>query len=210
MSLFIYFGTQIYEWFEQKKVQRRFYSKERFRKLDGELLKNYHRHNPYLLSKAFLLGKGEKIVDCYGETPLTTLEKIVRECEITSKDTVIEMGSGRGRASLFLAEYVGCKVIGYEWNPIFIKKMVSSPSLQILHQDMFEADFSKASVIFLYGTMLNDSQIQILLSKFPFFSKIITVSYSLNEYSRLYRTIKSFSGRFPWGKTEVFWNERTR
>jgi len=200
--VYLYFKVKIFEWLEQRKVEQRFYHKERFKELDLALLRAYRSKNPYSISKEFLKAH------CYGETPLTTMDSIARECELTPTDTVIEMGAGRGRASLFLAEYVGCRVIAYEQIPTFIQKFPISPNLKILSQDMFSADFSKASAIYLYGTMLNYDEIQRLTQVFPKNVKIITVSYPLSDYSPNYITRKTFMGRFPWGKTEVYWNER--
>ena len=97
----------------------------------------------------------------------------------------------------------------FEIIPTFVEKAISSPNLKILAQDMFCADFSKASVIYLYGTMLKEGQILSLAEKFPLNVKIITVSYPLSAYSEKYCIKKTFSGRFPWGKTEIYWNERT-
>lgn len=200
--MYLYFKVKIFEWLEQRKVKQRFYHNERFKQCDLDLLRAYQSKNPYRISREFLKAH------CYGETPLTTMAAIVRECALTSEDTVIEMGSGRGRAALFLAEYVGCKVIGYEQIPSFIKKTPLSPNFKILSQDMFSADFSLSTAIYLYGTMLSDAEILKLCALFPKKVKILTVSYPLNDYSPDYITRKTITGTFPWGKTEVYWNER--
>ena len=204
----IFLRTLVFEWLEQRAVKRRFYATEPFKKLDQALLSAYQGQNPYLISKSYLLERGASNIHAYGETPLTTVDKIVQECGITSEDTVIEMGAGRGRAALFLAAYVGCKVIAYEQIPCFVEQMISVDRLEMRVENMFAADFSKATVIFLYGTMLSDEEIKNLCEKFPQRVKILTVSYPLSDYSDEYRIEKTFSGRFPWGKTEVYWNER--
>lgn len=200
--MYLYFKVKIFEWLEQRKVRERFYHNQRFKQRDLSLLNAYRNKNPYRISREFIK------THCYGETPLTTMAHIVDECALSSSDLIIEMGSGRGRASLFLAEFVGCRVIGFEQIPTFINKSPVSPNLAILPQDMFTADFSKASAIYLYGTMLSDDQIHKLCAAFPTRTKIITVSYPLNDYSPEYITRKTFTGTFPWGKTEVYWNER--
>ena len=210
MYVLTYGKTKIYEWLEQKAVKKQFYSNERFKKLDQILLSNYRYKSPYYISKQYLKEKGAGQVHVYGETPLTTMEKIVREFGIKKTDTILEMGAGRGRTSLFLGEFVGAKVIAYELIPEFVKKMVPSPNVEMHTGDMFTADFSKVDGIYLYGTMLDDEEILALCEAFPKGVKIITVSYPLKEYSELYQTKNVFMGRFPWGQTEVFLNERTR
>ncbi len=206
--MLLFFRVKFFEWLEQRKVERLFYSNESFRNSDQTLLSAYAGISPYQISKEFLIKAKAAEIFAYGETPLTTTSKIVEECEITPADVVIEMGAGRGRASLFLAEYVGCQVIAYEQINAFVEKIPASSNLKIITQDMFSADFSKATAIYLYGTLLTDSEIQKLILAFPKNVKIITVSYPLSDYSKKYVTRKSFRGKFPWGKTEIYWNER--
>ncbi|NGX59736.1 MAG: hypothetical protein KR126chlam3_00893 [Chlamydiae bacterium] len=205
---YYFFKTKLFEWLEQRKVEKSFYGNDRFRKQDQALLAAYRNENPYQISKQYMIRKGAENPYVYGETPLTTMAKIARECNLGPEDTVIEMGAGRGRAALFLAEYVGCHVIAYEWIPTFVKKMVSCKKLKMFAQDMFSADYSEATAIYLYGTMLEDPAIVQLIEKFPQNAKILTVSYPLNAYSAAYGIRKTLSGRFPWGKTEIYWNER--
>lgn len=208
---FFYFRTQLFEWKEERAIRLNFIHNPHFLSLDQLLQKAYADQNPYQICKEYLKQKKKKEIYAYGETPLTTMDKIVRECQITPQDQVIDMGAGRGRASLFLAEYIGCKVRALEEIPLFVQIMeqtIASPHLEMSVKDMFQADFSWASVIYLYGTLLSDEEILLLAETFPRKKKIITVSYALEEYSPEYQTKKVFQGKFPWGKTEIFWNER--
>ncbi len=209
MGAFTYLKTQFFEWKEQRQVEKRFYHNPQFCAQDLTLLERYLVKSPYEISKAYLKAQGAKELYTYGETPLTTMNDIAVECELKEGDRVIEMGAGRGRTSLFLAEYLGCRVIAYEQITDFVEKSVPSPNLTMLSRDMFEADFSKACAIYLYGTMLLDEEILALAERFPQNVKIITVSYPLNDYHDQYQIKKTFTGKFPWGKTEVYWNERT-
>lgn len=209
MNPFLYFKVKIFEWLEQRKVASKFYNHERFKQCDQALLGAYKRENPYKISKHFLIQAKARDIYAYGETPLTTMDTIVCECGINSLDVVIEMGAGRGRTALFLAEYVGCQVIAYEQIPTFVKKLEDSPNLKMIAQDMFSADFSKATAIYLYGTMLTDDEISQLAEAFPKNVKVITVSYPISDYDKRFVIKKSFPGKFPWGKTEVYLNERT-
>jgi len=209
MWLYYFLKTKFFEWREQRVVANYFYLDAEYRKKDEALLSAYKGQSPYRISKEYLIGRGAKEVHAYGETPLTTMALIAKECQLGIHDTIIEMGAGRGRGALFLAEYVGCKVIAYEQIPAFVEKMISSANLKMLSSDMFSANFSEATAIYLYGTMLEDPSILELTMKFPAGVKIITVSYPLDVYSQGFKTIKTFRGRFPWGKTEIYINERT-
>lgn len=178
---------------------------------------SYFFHNPYPISRKYLQSKGESEIHVYGETPLTTMHRIAQEFEFKPSDFVIELGSGRGRSAFFLREYWGCHVLGIERIPFFANK-----ALQIVHlagcehisfacMDMMEADFSSATIIYLYGSCLSDDEIASLIQKFeqlPAHVKIITVSYPLSDYSEKFKTVKQFTGSFPWGETEIFLNHK--
>ncbi len=191
-------------------MARRFYSNQRYRELDQSLRKAYAWKNPYRICKEYLREAKAEEIHAYGETPITTMARIAKECAIGVRDLVVELGAGRGRAALFLAEYVGCAVKAYEQVPEFAHRLrnLKIERVEVVQGDFFQEKSFEADVIYLYGTMLSDREISHLAQHLPRSAKIITVSYSLEDYSGDYRVIKSFPGRFPWGETQVYLNER--
>ena len=182
-----------YNWKDERSIRSLFPS---FKRLDQALLAS---PNPYRIPKAFP----------YGETPLFTFKQMADRWHITDSDYVIELGCGRGRGSFFLAHYTGCTVKGIDWTPSFISHATTVAS-QFPHlgvsfacKDMRQADLSRATVIYLYGTCLDEASIEALsqmFHKLPSATKIITVSYPLP-----YFLVKDeFVGSFPWGKTEIY------
>jgi hypothetical protein len=200
---------------EFSRVALRYYPNLKFCKIDLSLLTLYFAHNPFSISKDFLQRKGEKEVYAYGETPLTTMDHISKECQITPQDTVFELGSGRGRACFWLNTFIGCKVVGIEYIPEFVKRANTIKTrfeiedVEFRQQDMLNTDYSNATVVYLYGTNLEDSAIQKLVEKFQALAsgtKIITISYSLNEYTSqpIFEVMKHFTAPFPWGMADVY------
>ncbi len=204
--MYIYYKTLLFEWAEQHKVRKKLYKHSHFKRLDEALCSACSSKAAYRISKESLVSRGAENIYAYGETPLSTMARIAGECGITESDHVIELGAGRGRATLFLAEVIGCKVTAYEQIPEFSKVLteVAHPKIEVIEEDFFFCQQFDASVIYLYGTMLKNEEIELLASRFPRGVKIITVSYPLSDYSDKYETIKSFPGRFPWGKTEIY------
>lgn len=210
---------QVKYWFyrEEKKVRRRFKYNERFRLIDKALRKAYFWKNPYQISKKFLMRKGVGNIHVYGETPLTTLALIARESVLTSCDFVFELGGGRGRGAFFLNALWGCRVKVFEWIDTFAEigeKLASQfqcNDVFFSHADYFHADLSEATWIYLYGTCLSDEEIEKMIQSFLKLSvstKIITVSYSLQEYSDDFIVLKQFSGSYPWGEADIYLNGR--
>lgn len=199
---------------EYCRVVFRYYRNHSFCKIDLALLFSYLFQNPYRLSKRFLLKAGESDVYTYGETPLTTLDQIARNCDLNFSDTVIEMGCGRGRTCFWLNQFIGCRVIGIEYVPEFvdkanrIKERFHVKRVEFRLEDFFKADLSEASVIYLYGSCLSSEQIDALIGRFSQLAKgtkIITVSYALTEIDSgaPFEIVKQFSAPFTWGVTTV-------
>lgn len=193
----------------------RYYSCISFAKIDLTLLATYLFNNPFLISKRFLKEKGAHNVYAYGETPYTTLDEIVRECQITKSDTVFELGCGRGRTCFWLHSFVGCKVVGIEYIQEFvtraneIKERFKVQDVEFRLQDMLMTDYTEATVIYLYGTSLEDDMIRKLITKFQKLAvgtKVITISYPLTDYTSQpdFEVMKRFSVRFPWGTTDAY------
>jgi hypothetical protein len=221
---FIFFIAKARLLKEEIKLRKRYDCNSQFRFIDKELRRAYFGLSPYVISKKFLKQKGEENVHVYGETPLTTLGMIATRCAISQDDYVVELGCGRGRGVFFLSCHFGCTVEGIEWISEFVDKAqeVAKKAKSRLNctlditfscQDMLKADLSNASVIYLYGTCLEDSSIARLLTSFRTLkkgAKVITVSYPITDYpnSDCFILKDSFIADYIWGKAEVFLHEK--
>ena len=212
-TFFIFFKVKWFLFKERKEVRRRFPA---FLPFELALDRVYRFHNPFHICRKYLKQKGEQCPDAYGETPLPVLAKIAEECNLSSEDTLFDLGCGRGRGALFLSHLTGCHVVGIDWIPFFIQKAqeISASTFPRLLTafrciEMQSADLSGATVIFLYGTCLSDEVINTLIGRFERLSpqiKIITVSYPLSDYSLRFKVLKQFSALFPWGEGEIYIN----
>lgn len=201
------------------KVAFNYYSNTSFMKIDLYLLSQYLFKNPFTISKEFLIQKGEKEIYAYGETPLTTLELIAKQSQLSAKDTIFELGSGRGRGCFWLHAFTGCHVVGVEFIGDFVEKankvrnQFAVEGVSFRHEDMLKTDLTGATQIYLYGTCLEEKVIKQLIEKFaklPTGTKIITVSYPLTEYTAqpLFEVMSCFSVPFTWGNGDVYIHQR--
>ncbi len=152
----------------------------------------------------------------YGETPIESLRRIGEYCSLTANDCWLELGSGRGKGAFWIAHFVGCRTIGVEKVPIFfwiangIRTILGIRRLSFVHADMADADFSKASCVYLYSTCMEDAELVSLCEKMkalPPHAKVVTISAPLPE-NESFHVLGSFPISFPWGETEAYLNER--
>ncbi len=205
----------LFRLFESLRIIFRYYRNLPFLLNDLLLAGHYLWRNPHQVSKSFMKRRGEENIYTYGETPLTTLDRIARKCRILSKDTVYEVGCGSGRTIFWLRYFVKCRAVGIDYQPTFIrranrvKKWLCLDKTQFLLEDMLQADYRKATVLYLYGTCLEDGVIERLVERFQELksgTKVISVSYPLTDYSDIFTLAEQFQARFPWGKADVFLN----
>ena len=84
------------------------------------------------------------------------VNKMLDMANVTSKDFLIDLGSGDGRLVITAAKR-GAKAIGIEYNPDMVElskrnaaKAGLADKVTFIKADIFESDFSKATVITLF------------------------------------------------------------
>ncbi|MDB2614126.1 class I SAM-dependent methyltransferase [Chlamydiales bacterium] len=218
--IYLQMKTNLLHGFEWGKDIFYYYPKISFALTDIGLLTYSLCKNPFRISRQYIDKENEKgLVNLelftYGETPLTTMDLIVKECQITPQDHLLEMGSGRGRLSFWLSQVIGCEVTGVEAIPKLYqisKKIQDARKIKNLHfieGDFFTYPLDSFTVIYLYGSCLTDEQINQLtahLKKTPPGTKVITVSYPLTDDA--FKVMRVFNASFFWGEAQVFLNVR--
>lgn len=206
---------RVYKFCEFIRIACSFYSNFSFMKADISLYLMYLFENPYSISRKFLKSKKNSDIYTYGETPIPSLAKIAEVCGVTDKDHFYELGCGPGRACFWLYLFYHCRVTGIDYIDIFIdraeriRKRLGFTGLTFLSEDFFEADLHEATVIYLYGTSMQDSEIKKLTAKFSDLrkgTKIITVSFPLSDYldEKHFELMKCFPVEYPWGPADVY------
>lgn len=89
-------------------------------------------------------------------TPYELVEKMLDMANVTPQDFVVDLGSGDGRNVIGAAKR-GARALGVEYNPNMVElsrrvaaKEGVADRAQFVEGDMFEADFSKATVLALF------------------------------------------------------------
>ena len=90
-------------------------------------------------------------------TPEALVERMLKMAQVTPKDYVIDLGSGDGRTVIAAVQKFGATALGVEYNPDMVALSVKAAEkagvadkAKFIKADIFETDFSKATVITMY------------------------------------------------------------
>ncbi len=174
----------------------------------------YLLDSPYRCSRRYALGRADCSALLYGETPLTTLDVIMRTAGVTADDHVFELGGGSGYTSVWLQGVLGCRVTAVELVPVFCWRLLRTVkrfglnAVSVRCESFLLTDFEGATVIFLYGSTLDENSIHKLAEKIVASGSVtvISVSFSLADYmpEGAYRKRYRKKLAFDWGEADVF------
>jgi precorrin-6B methylase 2 len=121
-------------------------------------------------------------------TPQALVDKMLEMAKVTPKDFVIDLGSGDGRTVISAAKR-GAKALGIEYNPDMIElskrnaaKERVSDRATFVQADLFESDFSQATVITMF--LLPDINLKLrpkILDLKPG-TRIVSNSFTMGEW----------------------------
>jgi SAM-dependent methyltransferase len=122
-------------------------------------------------------------------TSQALVDKMLDMANVTPSDFVIDLGSGDGRTVITAAKR-GAKALGVEYNPNMValskrnaaKERVGDRA-QFVHGDIFETDFSQATVITLF--LLPDLNVKLrpkILDMKPG-TRVVSNSFTMGEWS---------------------------
>ena len=94
-------------------------------------------------------------------TPDEVVDRMLTMAQVTPQDFVMDLGAGDGKIAIAAAKKFGARAIGIEYNPDMVKHANANAQAagvagtgqgkaQIRHGDIFQTDFSQATVITLY------------------------------------------------------------
>jgi SAM-dependent methyltransferase len=122
-------------------------------------------------------------------TPQALVDKMLDMGKVTPKDYVIDLGSGDGRTVITAAKR-GAKALGIEYNPDMVElskrnaaKEGVSEKASFMKADLFESDFSQATVITMF--LLPDINIRLrpkILNLKPG-TRIVSNSFTMGDWT---------------------------
>lgn len=118
------------------------YSRPNGRRLDGR----YETSTPGVFADVI-----------YWPTPQDVVDKMLELAQVKQDDVLYDLGCGDGRIVVTAAQTFGCRAVGFEIDPEFVKKSRERVVLTqvenlvtIEERDIFTLDLSEADVVTLY------------------------------------------------------------
>ena len=152
----------------------------------------------------------------YGETPRFVMEKIKTWSKIGPNDLFLELGSGTGHFSLWLAMSARCQATGVDLVSEFVQNANTiakrlSLSAQFVESDLFEYSWDEADLIYLTATCFTDEQVAQLAHKCNEIKKgakfvVLTHQIQAQDLDLCEMWVEDFS----WGVATVFLYQKTQ
>ena len=146
----------------------------------------------------------------YVTTPDIIVDEMLKIAEVKETDVLYDLGSGDGRIPITAARRFGTRGVGIDLDPQRVKdananaaKAKVTDKVKFIEGDLFEQDFSAATVIMLY--LLPDINIKLRpkLLAMPPGTRIVSHNYGMGSWNpEVIKTIKT-----PDGETHYiyFW-----
>jgi SAM-dependent methyltransferase len=118
-------------------------------------------------------------------SPPEVIERMLDVAKVTSADFVVDLGSGDGRMVIAAAKR-GARALGVEFNPDMVelsRRLATEAGVAdkatFVQGDMYEADFSKASVLALFLLPRNLEQLRPKMQALAPGSRIVLNTFSI-------------------------------
>ena len=132
----------------------------------------------------------------YGSTgsqsvPYLGIDEVLKDLRLTSDDSFIDIGCGKGRVIAYLLDRgCPCKITGIEINPqvasVAKEWTKAYPKVEIIEGDAFGLDYNDYTVLFMYRPMETDT--------FKLFVELLEMQ--LNHSIKLYYYVDAQSGYY--------------
>lgn len=147
----------------------------------------------YIVAVAFCFGANSEIVaQDVGYVPTRTpvLNAMLRLADVKSTDVVYDLGCGDGRIVIAAAQEYGARGVGIDIDPRRIEEANENARnagvtelVEFRQADLFESDFSEATVVTLYLlNTLNEKLKPILLKQLKPGTRVVSHAFEMGDW----------------------------
>ena len=121
-------------------------------------------------------------------TPQGLVERMLDMAKLTSKDVLYDLGSGDGRTVIAAAKR-GAQAYGVEYNPDMVAlseraaaKEGMAGKVKFIHGDIFQTDFSKATVLTLYLLPSLNVKLRPTILKMKPGTRVVSHAFNMDDW----------------------------
>jgi 2-polyprenyl-3-methyl-5-hydroxy-6-metoxy-1,4-benzoquinol methylase len=122
-------------------------------------------------------------------TPEGLIDKMLAAAKVSDKDTLFDLGAGDGIIAITAARQYGAKSVGIEYNPEmaqFARRKVAEAGMtdkvKIITGDIFQEDFSAATVVTLYLMPHLNIKLRPILLKMKPGTRVVSNTFSMGDW----------------------------
>lgn len=122
-------------------------------------------------------------------TPEGLIDKMLAAAKVNDKDILFDLGAGDGIIAITAARKYGAKSVGIEYNPDmaqFARRKVAEAGLtdkvKIITGDIFQEDFSSATVVTLYLMPHLNMKLRPILLKMKPGTRVVSNTFTMGEW----------------------------
>jgi SAM-dependent methyltransferase len=125
--------------------------------------------------------------------------------KVNSKDLVYDLGAGDGKIAIAAAKEAGARAVGVEYNPemarlaqCLVKAERLEDRVKIIQGDIFETDFSKASVVTLYLLPELNLRLRPTILKMKPGTRVVSHSFLMDDWRPDESSVSTDGAAYLW------------
>jgi SAM-dependent methyltransferase len=131
--------------------------------------------------------------------------RMLRMAEVTAADRVYDLGAGDGKIAIAAARDFGAHAVGVEYDPqlarlaqCYVQADRLGERVQIIHGDIFETDFSSATVVTLYLLPELNVRLRPTILKMKPGTRVVSHSFLMGDWEPDERSVTEDGSAYLW------------
>jgi SAM-dependent methyltransferase len=133
------------------------------------------------------------------------VKRMLQMAGVTSSDRVYDLGAGDGKIAIAAARDFGARAVGVEYNPdmaklaqCYVEADGLGDKVRIIHGDIFETDFSTATVVTLYLLPELNLRLRPTILKMKPGTRVVSHSFLMDDWEPDDRSMSEDGTAYLW------------
>jgi SAM-dependent methyltransferase len=133
------------------------------------------------------------------------VSRMLQMAAVTEKDQVYDLGAGDGKIAIAAAKQFGARAVGVEYNPdmaklaqCFVEAEGVAGKVRIVHGDIFQTDFSSATVVTLYLLPELNLRLRPTILQMKPGTRVVSHSFLMDDWQPDQRSLTDDGQAYLW------------